>query len=286
VVSTRRFLLKDASNIDNRTRAELEKHYLIEKELAERLRNAGKEARKELYASLYAELFEKIPYFDQIKSDRESRAAKVKNQVKFLSRFIAPGKIFMELGAGDCALSLALCRHFRKVYAVDVSPQISPNEQIPPNFTFVLTDGTKIGLPTESVDIAFSNQLMEHLHPDDAYEQLQDVYKTLGKDGIYIIITPHRYSGPHDISKHFDRVATGFHLKEYRNKELAALLRRVGFSGIGNYVKIAGRFLKVPLFVVIVFEGILTPLPYVLRKRAFGLFPFKHLLRIRMTARK
>lgn len=61
---------------------------------------------------------------------------------------------------------------------------------------------------------------MEHLHPDDAYEQLQEIYNALIPGGIYICITPNRLSGPHDVSQYFDSIATGFHPKEYTTVEM------------------------------------------------------------------
>ena len=62
---------------------------------------------------------------------------------------------------------------------------------------------------------------MEHLHPDDALEQLQNIYSALVPGGIYLCITPNRLSGPQDVSRDFDMVATGFHLKEYTISELS-----------------------------------------------------------------
>ena len=103
----------------------------------------------------------------------------------------------------------------RQVYALDVSAEITSRVSLPSNFKLILSDGTSVPLPPESVDVAYSNQLMEHLHPDDALEQLQGIWRALRPGGVYICLTPNRVNGPHDISQYFDSVATGFHLKEY-----------------------------------------------------------------------
>jgi hypothetical protein len=63
--------------------------------------------------------------------------------------------------------------------------------------------------------VAYSYQLMEHLHPGDALEQLVNIYQALKRDSVYCCVTPNRISGPHDISVYFDTVAQGLHLKEY-----------------------------------------------------------------------
>jgi hypothetical protein len=47
-----------------------------------------------------------------------------------------------------------------------------------------------------------------------------------------VVVTPNRLLGPHDISRHFDDVATGLHLREYSVTEAARLLRRAGFAHI------------------------------------------------------
>ena len=54
------------------------------------------------------------------------------------------------------------------VYAVEVSEEITGNLAFPRNVRLLLSDGTSIPVPDASVAVAYSNQLMEHLHPDDA----------------------------------------------------------------------------------------------------------------------
>ena len=82
----------------------------------------------------------------------------------------------------------------------------------------VLSDGVSVEVPAASVTLAYSNQLMEHLHPDDALVQLRNIVRALAPGGLYVR-HPNRLTGPHDISMYFDRVATGFHLKEYTATE-------------------------------------------------------------------
>jgi SAM-dependent methyltransferase len=271
---------------ETRSQKELLFHYNLEKKLANRLRHAGQKERKQLYPELYAELFEKVPYFSIRKSDTQSRQRKVAKQLKFLSRFVSPEKTFLEIGAGDCALSLELCKSSKRVYALDVSDQIRKDVILPPNFERVTSDGFSIPLAPESVDLAFSNQLMEHLHPEDAREQLENIFKALVPGGTYVIITPHFFSGPHDISMYFDDVATGFHLKEYTLRELSGLLKQVGFSGVHAYAKTSGTYVRLPLCPSLTLERLIAPLPHNLRKRVFQVFPFRQMLRIRLAARK
>ena len=87
------------------------------------------------------------------------------------------------------------------------------------------------------------DQLMEHLHPDDALDQLQNIFTALTSAGVYLCITPNRLNGPHDISMYFDEVATGFHLHEYTITELSDLFKKVGFSKVRVYIWKRGLFL-------------------------------------------
>ena len=89
--------------------------------------------------------------------------------------------------------------------------------------------------PTNSVTLAYSFQVMEHIHPDDALEQLRNLFAVIAPGGSYVCVTPNRLNGPHDVSKFYDPVARGFHLKEYTIAELEQLFRGVGFRAVQAY---------------------------------------------------
>ncbi len=131
-------------------------------------------------------------------------------QLRLLRRYLRPETVVLEIGPGDCALSFALAEQVRQVYGLDVSETITQSLSLPSNFKLILSDGTSVPLPPESVDVAYSNQLMEHLHPDDALEQLEGIWRALRPGGVYLCITPNGLSGPHDISAHFDSSQPGF----------------------------------------------------------------------------
>jgi SAM-dependent methyltransferase len=149
----------------------------------------------------------------------------------------------------------------KKVLALEVSPTIAAGIEQDGSLEVVLTDGTSIPVPEGSVDVAFSNQLMEHLHPDDALVQLRNIHRALAAGGRYVCFTPSRITGPYDVSRHFDRVATGFHLHEYTTGELVRLFRRVGFRRVELLVR-AGRHIRATAtWPVTLAETLLTALP-------------------------
>ncbi|MCK4237259.1 MAG: class I SAM-dependent methyltransferase, partial [Candidatus Krumholzibacteria bacterium] len=112
------------------------------------------------------------------------------------------------------------------------------------------------------------------------------IYDALADGGIYICITPNRLSGPHDVSKHFDEIATGFHLKEYNTNELGDIFKTVGFSKVRVIIGVGGFFVSLPVFPVIWIEKVLSRLPNSLRKRISYCLPVRLLLGIKLIATK
>jgi SAM-dependent methyltransferase len=213
---------------------DIKRHYAVERALADRLRKASRSERLTLYSELYNELFASVPDHPQVRAHEtpEATASETARQFGILSPFLTRDSIVLEIGAGGCHLSQQVARHVRQVYALDVSDEIATRIVLPANCKLVLSDGLTVSVPEGSVDVAYSNQLMEHLHPDDAVEQLHNVYRALKAGGAYICITPNALCGPHDVSRGFDREPTGFHLKEYDNRQLTVLFQQAGFRRV------------------------------------------------------
>ena len=274
-----------------RTAEQVREHYLVERELADRLRHAPREARAALYPQVYDELFRRLPHHPQLArrsqpGEAARRRRKVEEQAAYLRRFVSPRTVFAELGAGDCSLSLALAPFVERVYAVEVSAQITSGVAAPHNFRLALTDGPRVPLPDGTVHFAFSDQLMEHLHPEDAAEQLRDVHRVLAPGGRYLCITPSRLYGPSDISWHFDDEATGLHLKEYSAGELRRLFLANGFREVRFYAGARGWFVRMPYAAIAAAEALLESLPGRLRRRIGKLAPMRALLGVRALAVK
>lgn len=272
-----------------RTTERLRVHYELEKQLALRLKEAPTHERPKLYTKVYDQLFQEISDHPQLakKLSPQVRQRAVRAQLCLFSRFLTPDTVFLEIGAGDCALSCAVAPRVKKVFAVDVSPEITAGVRLPANAELlILQSGTDLPLPSESVTLAYSYQLMEHLHPDDAQAQLESLYRVLKPGGKYVCVTPNRLSGPHDISCYFDDVATGFHLKEYTVTELSDLFLAVGFGKISFYAGGKGVYIRFPLFLVRTFEKVLARVSPVLRKKIARTFVVRAVLGVTLVAQK
>lgn len=253
--------------MDKRPLSQIREHYEIEKAIADRLRNSTADERKDLYTWAYDELFLRVPSHPLLHGDSDSeKLRRLKKEAGAVAPLVTDDSTFVEIGPGDCSLSLEMCRFAKKVYAVDVSTEVTKRVAAPPNFTLIISDGSNIRLPSESADVVYSNQLMEHLHPDDALQQLNSIYAALKPGGFYYCITPNRLSGPHDISRDFDMEATGLHLREFTVSELDKIFKEVGFRKTRVYLRAFKMNFKLPLLPFKIAESIILPLPDRIRK--------------------
>ncbi len=244
-----------------------------------------------MYGQVYNELYSQVS--DHPLLQRKALSARqlqrhrgIQSQLRFLCRFVKPGSVFLEIGAGSCLVSMEIAKKVKRVIAVDVSEEITRRDDVPSNLELRIFDGVEVPVQAGTVDIAYSHQVMEHIHPDDAFEQLRSIHRSLVPGGAYVCIVPNRISGPHDISRHFDEVATGFHMKEYTTAELALLLRRSGFRRIRSYVGAKGCYFAVPQFFLIALEKLLETLPFRPRTNIGRRVPVRQLLEIRMVGWK
>jgi SAM-dependent methyltransferase len=219
--------------------------------------------RRSLYHTVYDERLRRIPNHPLAVRAQAAGARARPTHLPLVLALLPPGGNFLEIGPGDCALALRVAEHAGTVLAVDVSDGLVQAGARPENFELRLSDGIAVPAALGSVDLAFSSQVMEHLHPDDALEQLRNVYAALKPDGAYLCITPNRLAGPWDVSRGFDPVATGLHLKEYTTSELATALLEAGFARVQVVLSYHGLRLspRLPVAVVSAVERGLEQLP-------------------------
>ena len=91
--------------------------------------------------------------------------------------------MYLEIGCGDASLPFALSGITREVLGLDVTDALVDFAAAPANFRFLKTDGVAIPLADNSVDLAHSDQLMEHLHVEDAEAQLREIHRVLRPGG-------------------------------------------------------------------------------------------------------
>jgi len=253
-----------------RTLAQLRNHYEVEKALADRLKASRSPAeRAAIFATMYDELFARVPDHPRLTVQRDPAAerAQVRSQLQLLTPHVGPEIEYVEFGAGSCALAMEVARHARRARAVEIADQIPMSAVRPANFELVLYDGFHLDLPPDSVDLVFSNQFVEHLHPDDAVHHFETVHRLLRPGGRYILTTPERWTGPHDVSRWFSETPQGFHLREWSYGDLVDATRAVGFEPAATWWTARGRWVRVPVASTLATEALVARMSLRLRRR-------------------
>jgi len=269
---------------DRRCPDQLIEHYDLEVRLANELRASDREERRRAYGRVYKTLFDSLPHHPAHTNKEKSEFVLARADV--LKKLVPKGAVFVEIGAGDCHLAIAMSGHCSRSIAIDVTDAVVERAGLPANFEFILTDGVNIGVPSNSADFVYSDQVMEHIHPEDAYEQIREILRILKPGGTYFCITPNRVSGPHDVSRYVDDRAKGFHLREYTYAELDGIFRKAGFSKATPLLIRHGRHFPISLGAASLIERAIEAADRVLGRRLRLYTKAVGLLGINMLARK
>ena len=248
---------------EQRSLAELRHHYEVEKAIASRLKQASRKERKAIYSTMYEELFKQVPDHSRlnIREAPELTEQRNRRRMRLVEKFIHRDSVFLEFAPGDCRFAMALCDRVKSVHGVDISDQSGSIDKIPNNFHLTLYDGYNLDLPDESMDVVFSDQLLEHLHPDDTEHHFKLVRRILKPNGVYVFRTPHRFSGPWDVSRYFSDEPEGFHLKEWTYREMEVVLGQANYSSWQGYRYAKGTPRRVPFVLLTAAEALLSRLP-------------------------
>lgn len=108
----------------------------------------------------------------------ERRARDAERELRALRRLLDLNSTYLEIGAGDCALARRAAGYADRVYALDSSRDAMGRLGGPPNLVRMVHDGVRIPLPEESVDVAFSRELV--------ISQLPGICNALRDGGVYL----------------------------------------------------------------------------------------------------
>lgn len=195
------------------------------------------ERRMELYKKMYDEAFGFLEKHFGLQAfglgyDEGMLAANIS---------VFAGRDVLDYGCGFGQSTAYLSPHARRVIGLDASTVCIDLAKKAyghlANVEFMVHQSSVLPLADESLDAVYSNDLFEHMHPDDGVRHLMEIHRILKKGGQYLLWTPAAEVGPSDGTKWFFPTGCGFkpicgHLKEYTGSELAAVVRQAGFSKI------------------------------------------------------
>jgi SAM-dependent methyltransferase len=220
------------------------RHWELEKRLTKELLESNSENRWEVFERCYSTLYSELWWLNRFGGvDRTLPLSQLyKNWLYLIG---PPPKKIYEVGSGKGELIAYLASCGFKCRATEITRErgqkyVSEHS----NLSWSISDGVHLERfeAPNSYDVIISDQVIEHLHPDDLYEHFKGVLSVLSSGGKYIFATPHRYMGPSDVSRVFKCDKTkGMHLKEYTNQELKELLEQVGFKDIQAVLRIPAK---------------------------------------------
>jgi SAM-dependent methyltransferase len=240
-------------------------HLTLERDLTRELLASDPEHRWAIFESCYGRLYESLPWLSGSGGTPDPERWR---------RLLAGSRTVYEVGSGPGYFARWLAATGFAVKATDIARTRGGTRPSSAALQWGVTDGVHLDRfePPGSYDAVISDQLIEHLHPDDIGEHLQSSRRILRPGGRYVLRTPHALTGPHDVSKvfGFDR-PVGMHLREYTNRELRSRLRAAGFSTVSAVITIPRTSFaaasRTYLWFVIGLEWLLARLPQSFRRK-------------------
>ena len=215
-------------------------HWTLEKRLRKELLDSTPENRWETFEEAYTTLYRELSWRNKLARNdrRHSPAAQYAHWAQLIGS--APKKVY-EVGSGQGELIEYLAKCGFDCKATEITKERGSKWTSPhPNLKWGTSDGIHFGQfePAGYYDAVLSNQVIEHIHPDDILEHFRGVFTILCNGGRYIFSTPHSVAGPSDVSGIFRQdTPVGMHLKEYTYGELVGLLKQAGFRRISTALR-------------------------------------------------
>jgi SAM-dependent methyltransferase len=249
------------------------------------LKAASQEERSLIFSTMYDQLFAAVPDHPRLtrRASPEETASFNAGKYAALRRWLKRTDVVVEFAPGDCEFALELAHHASRVIGVDISDQRQRDRNWPGNFELVVYDGYRLPtVPSGSIDVIFSDQLLEHLHPNDVHSHLCLCFDLLKPGGRYVLRTPHAGSGPWDVSRYFCDEPQGFHLKEWTYREIRTALQHAGFDQVRVAWNARRICLPVPFVYVVAVEWLSSILPKSMCRRILRpLIPTLHCVAIK-----
>lgn len=212
-------------------------HWTLERRLTNELLSSDPEHRWQVFERCYAALYSELRWLNDL-TGAASQGSGVDEADDWCRLIGAPPKRIYEVGSGTGRLVAALADRGYDCTATEITRERGARwTAARQSLRWTDSDGVHLDrfeLP-DSFDAVISDQVIEHLHPDDLVAHFRGAYAILKRGGRYAFATPHAFEGPFDVSRVFGSDhPQGMHLKEYTYSELRSALRDAGFASIAT----------------------------------------------------
>jgi SAM-dependent methyltransferase len=190
--------------------------------------------------ALYAEVYTKVHSIYGKVVSRESENPKDRIVRLFASEL--RGKSILDIGCGQGHFLRSVKQQLvhGRLVGIDISKSVLPTED---GIEFIW--GDIIEMPEMGkFDVAISDNVFEHIAPQDADRHLQSIVRSLRRGGTFIALIPNRLFGPSDVTRILDfsysgRIpAKGTHLNESTYSEMRKYLLGYGFRNLRTVIPI------------------------------------------------
>ncbi len=212
------------------------------------------------------------------------QAADHAEQLGLLQRFLSPATTFLELCEDDYSLALTIAHRVKRTYAaVDISAVPSTGERLPANFHLALGPRANVPVPSSCIDVAYTKCRLDLLRPAEVLDLLAEIYRALTPHGTFLCMAMNRLVSPPDELTGHETLAAR---TTYTIAQLRAMLRKVGFRRVTQYVRWRDTYAALPSNVLRLFEATVGALTRSPRARTCHSSVLRAALEIRLAARK
>lgn len=206
-------------------------HATLEYALTGELLASSPENRWNVFSDAYSRLYEQLPWLNA-----GTNESNLYPDIEAWGRLIGTGKRVFEVGSGKGQLISFLASRGNTCVGTEITKERGKKHVTRlSNLTWNTTDGVNLTTfeSSDSFDFIISDQVFEHLHPDDHVLHLSEALRLLRPGGRYILRAPHGSSGPHDLSLvfGFDRPVF-MHLFEPSYKDMRRKFQTAGYTTV------------------------------------------------------
>jgi 2-polyprenyl-3-methyl-5-hydroxy-6-metoxy-1,4-benzoquinol methylase len=202
-----------------------------------------------------------------------------------------PPRTMLDVGCSTGTLVRTLIAHGYDAYGIDISEDLvnKARELARNSFgqdlsgRFSTENFLRHEFGDQKFDFIHSNDVLEHIHWDEAIDFLSKCHRLMRPGGVLWLITPNRLTGPGDATTlkfPWGSTPIGLHLKEYTLAELSTLLRQANFSQVESRLLGAGRGRR-PTKPRMIYaslkraaEPVLAGIPFPIRRRIMGIMDY------------
>lgn len=142
------------------------------------------------------------------------------------------GKRVLDIACGTGYGTAMLAETATQVTGMDVSEEAvkdAATRYARPNVTFTAAPAVRVPLPDESIDVVVSFETIEHLQKEEVLPFLLEMRRLMRPGATLWLSTPDRFAAS------LGTPAVDFHIQEFTEQELRALLEKAHFTVTGAF---------------------------------------------------